>query len=85
MLFAASTLLAYLAQEVGRPISAALVYLLGVLLIGAGWGLWPGLIAGLSASIIYNFFLSEPVLRFSVSSLDELVPLIAFNLTAICS
>lgn len=85
MLFAGATVLAWLAQEVGRPISAALVYLLGVLLIGAAWGLRPGLIAALSASIIYNFFLSEPVLRFSVTSLDELVPLIAFNLTAICS
>lgn len=84
-LFAGATLLAWLAQEVGRPVSAALVYLLGVLLIGAGWGLRTGLIAALSASVIYNFFLSEPVLRFSVTSLDELVPLIAFNLTAICS
>ncbi len=84
-LFVATTLLAYLAQGYDRPISAALLYLLGVLLIGAGWGLWPGLIAALSASVIYNFFLSEPVLRFAVSSLDELVPLIGFNLTAICS
>jgi two-component system sensor histidine kinase KdpD len=84
-LFAAATLLAYLAQEYDRPISATLTYLLGVLLIGAGWGLRPGLIAAISASVIYNFFLSEPVLRFTVSSLDEIVPLIAFNLTAICS
>jgi two-component system sensor histidine kinase KdpD len=85
LLFAGATLLAWVAQEIGRPISAALVYLLGVLLIGAGWGLRTGLIAAISASIIYNFFLSEPVLRFFVTSLDELVPLVAFNLTAICS
>jgi two-component system sensor histidine kinase KdpD len=84
-LFSASTLFAYLAQEYDRPISATLVYLLGVLLIGAGWGLRPGLISAISASVIYNFFLSEPVLRFTVTSLDEIVPLIAFNLTAICS
>jgi two-component system, OmpR family, sensor histidine kinase KdpD len=84
-LFSATTLLAYMAQTYNRPISATLIYLLGVLLIGAGWGLRLGLIAAISASVIYNFFLSEPVLRFTVSSLDEIVPLIAFNLTAICS
>jgi two-component system, OmpR family, sensor histidine kinase KdpD len=84
-LFSAATLLAYLAKTYDRPISSTLVYLLGVLVIGAGWGLRPGLIAAISASVIFNFFLSEPVLRFTVSSLDEIVPLIAFNVTAICS
>lgn len=85
LLFGTATLLGFLAQELDRPISATLVYLLGVLLVGAGWGLRPGVFAAIAASVIYNFFLSEPVLRFSVTSLDELVPLLAFNLTAICS
>lgn len=83
VLFSVATLGTYAAQELDRPITAVLVYLTGVIVLGARSGLSRGIVAALSASIIYNFFLSEPVFRFGVSTLDEAVPLIAFNLSAI--
>lgn len=85
LIFATSTLGAALAQSTGRPISAALIYVLGVTAIGAIAGLRSGLIAAVGASLIYNFFLSEPALQFGASSADEYVPLVAFNLCAVMS
>jgi two-component system sensor histidine kinase KdpD len=76
---------AVLAQQGGRPLTAAIVFLLGVTLVGALEGLRGGLAAALLASIIYNFFLSDPVFRFRLTSAEEYVPLIAFNLSAALS
>lgn len=73
------------AQHAERPISAAIVFIFGVTLVGAMIGLKGGLIAALIASVIYNFFLSDPVYRFSLASIDELAPLLAFNLSAAAS
>lgn len=74
-----------LAQQTSRPVTAAIVFLLGVTLVGALEGLRGGLVAAVLASVIYNFFLSDPVFRFSLTSADEYVPLIAFNLSAAMS
>ncbi|MCF8710372.1 DUF4118 domain-containing protein [Rhizorhapis sp. SPR117] len=85
LLFAAATFGSYFAMEHGRRVSAVLIYLLGVTLVGASSGLRVGLLAGIAASAIYNFFLSEPLFAFGASSADDLIPLIAFNVTAILS
>jgi len=85
LIFAAATVGTYSAQTWDRPRSAVLVYLVGVLIIGARSGLAWGLAAGITASVVYNFFLSEPAFRFSATSADELVPLIAFNAAALIS
>jgi len=82
-IFAAASLATYLAQSIDRPISAALIYLVGVIVIGARSGMTRGLVAAILASAAYNFFLSEPVFRFGASSADELVPLVAFNVSAL--
>lgn len=84
-LFAAATIGAYLAQESGMRVSAALIYVMSVTLIGAATGLRIGLLTAITASIIFNFFLSEPILQFGAASAEEYVPLIAFNLTAVLS
>ena len=76
---------AVLAQQTHRPVTAAIVFLLGVTLVGALEGLRGGLAAAILASLIYNFFLSDPVFRFSLTSAEEYVPLIAFNLIAAMS
>jgi two-component system sensor histidine kinase KdpD len=68
-----------------RPRTAVLIYLLGVMFVGARSGLYRGVLAALIASFVYNFFLSEPVFRLGATSLDELVPLLAFNVSAIVS
>lgn len=85
LLFGLATLGAYLAQNSHKPISAALIYVVGVTLIGAMAGLKGGLLAGIGASVLYNFFLSEPLLQFGASSADDYFPLLAFNLTALLS
>lgn len=83
--FGLATACAYLAQANGRPISAVLIYIVGVTTIGAISGLRGGVAAALVASGIYNFFLSEPLLQFGAASIDEYVPLVAFNLAAVLS
>lgn len=86
-LFSAGVLLAaaggaIYAQLADRPRSAAIIFILGVTLVGAMSGLKGGLIAALFASLTFNFFISYPTFRFSLTSADELIPLIAFNLSA---
>ena len=76
---------AAVAQQSSRPVTAAILFLLGVTLVGALEGLRGGLLAAILASIIYNFFLSDPVFRFSLTTAEEYVPLLAFNLSAATS
>lgn len=84
-IFVAGTLATYVAQNSDRPISAALIYVSAVTIIGAVNGLRGGLLAGIGASFFYNFFFSEPLLDFGVTTADEYVPLVAFNLSALLS
>ena len=83
--FIFGTLATYVAQNADRPISAALIYVSAVTIIGAVNGLRGGLLAGIGASFFYNFFFSEPLLDFGVTTADEYVPLVAFNLSALLS
>ncbi|HEY0626932.1 MAG TPA: ATP-binding protein [Allosphingosinicella sp.] len=83
--FLAAAALAALAAQTDRPITSAIVFLFGVTLVGALEGIKGGLAGAIAASLVYNFFLSDPVYRFSLSSADELVPLLAFNINAIAS
>ncbi|MDP9415482.1 MAG: ATP-binding protein [Pseudomonadota bacterium] len=76
---------ATVAEQMDRPVTAALAFLLGVTLVGAWEGLRGGLLAAILASVIYNVFLSDPVFRFSLTSAEDYVPLIAFNLSAAAS
>lgn len=82
-IFAAATLGTYAAQAFDRPRTSVLLYIIGVILVGARSGLRNGILAALGASFMFNFFISEPTFRFGVSSADEIVPLIVFNLSAI--
>jgi two-component system sensor histidine kinase KdpD len=84
-IFILSTGAAFIAQSLDRHITSAVVYVLGVTLIGSVAGVRSGLGAAIAASVIYNFFLSQPLFRFSISSADEYVPLIVLNLSAIVS
>ena len=74
-----------IAQNADRPITAAIVFLLGVMLAGALEGVWGGLVAALAASVAYNVFLIEPTFRFSLATLEDYVPVIAFNVSAAAS
>jgi len=82
-IFLAATGATYFAQSIDRPITAVLVYLCGVILIAVHSGLLIALAGAIAASLVYNFFLSEPVFEFGVTTVDETVPLLAFNATAL--
>ena len=83
--FVAAGLGSAIAQSSGRPITAAILFLLGVVVAGTLEGVWGGLIAALVASLAYNVFLIEPTFRFSLASIEDYVPIIAFNAGAIAS
>ncbi|MBC2667756.1 ATP-binding protein [Novosphingobium piscinae] len=62
--------------------SAALLFLLPVLLGAARGGLWPGLVATLAGASAYNFFLLEPRYSFRVHQLDSLVSVAVLGVVA---
>jgi two-component system sensor histidine kinase KdpD len=75
----------YVAYLNGRPVTAALAFVFAVVLVAARYGLRIGLMAAVATSLAYNLLLSDPFLRFGVQSVDDLVPLLAFNISAIAS
>jgi len=83
--FMAAAVGSAVAQNAERPITAAIVFLLGVTIAGALEGVWGGLIAALAASVAYNVFLIEPTFRFSLATIEDYVPIIAFNVSAAAS
>src|SRR5579884_207699 len=77
--------LAVVADQNGRPVTAALLALFSVTIIGATLGVRGGLVAGILASFAYNLLLTEPILRFTPPSSDDLLPILALNVCAIAS
>lgn len=75
----------YFAQLADRPITAVLVFLPGLILIAFRSGMVNGMIAAVGASLVYNFFLSGPTYRFGITSADEAVPLLVFNVAALAA
>ncbi len=73
------------AQYAERPITTAIVFIFGVTVVGALEGVGGGVVAALLASLLYNFFLSDPVFSFVLESADDYMPLIAFNASAVAS
>jgi two-component system, OmpR family, sensor histidine kinase KdpD len=73
------------AQQAGWPVTAAIIFLFGVTLVGGLKGLRGGLLAAIVASVTYNFFLTDPAFQFTFSSAEDYVPLIAFNASAAAS
>ena len=84
-IFAAAVVCTHLAQSFDRPITAVLLFLTGVILIAVRSGLPHAIAAAVTASVVYNFFLSEPAFEFGIMTADQALPLIAFNLAALLS
>lgn len=80
-----ATAASVIAKDMDRPVTAALVYVLGVLVIGADGGIRPGIASALVASFIYNFFIRFPAFSFGYSSIDDFLPVVAFNVVAVVS
>lgn len=64
-------------------VTAALLFVLGVMLVGALHGLASALVGSLIAFLIYNFFLTEPFLSFRLATTRDAAPLLAFNVVGL--
>ena len=78
-------LLTYAAHANGRPITAALVAVFGVMGVGALLGARAGVFAGFAASLTFNLVFTDPTWTFTYSTADDLVPMIALTLSAVGS
>jgi len=61
----------------------ALLYLLPVMLSATRWGLWPALIASLTAFLAFNYFFLAPTHTLTVRDPEELLVLMVFLIVAI--
>lgn len=77
--------LTYTAHANGRPITAALVAVFGVMGVGALLGARAGVFAGFAASLTFNLVFTDPAWTFTYSTADDLVPMIALTLSAVGS
>ena len=84
MLVTLSATGSFAAAQYGE-VAAALVFVLGITVAGALCGLASALIAALVGFLIYNFYLTEPVLTFRLVTGSDIAPLVIFNLCALVS
>jgi two-component system sensor histidine kinase KdpD len=80
---AAVTAAIYPLKHLAPVVSLSVVYLLGVLLVSAFWGLAPGLVTSLLSAAAFNFFHIPPVGRFTVGDSRNWVALAAFTVVAV--
>ncbi|HEV3128623.1 MAG TPA: ATP-binding protein [Solirubrobacteraceae bacterium] len=80
---AAATAVIYPLGIVASPVSLSVVYLPGVLLVSAYWGLRLGLVTSLLSAAAFNFFHLPPVGQFTISDGRNWVALGAFILVAV--
>ncbi len=79
---AISSLAAFAAKPELGEVASALIFVLGITLAGAFFGLAAGLTAAVAAFLLYNFYLTEPVLTFRLATGSDIAPLVVFNLCA---
>jgi two-component system, OmpR family, sensor histidine kinase KdpD len=72
-------------RDVSPVASDAVLYLLAVLLVATGFGLWLGLLTGLLSAAAFNFFYIPPVGRLTITSQRDWVGLGVFLVAAILS
>jgi two-component system sensor histidine kinase KdpD len=80
---AAATLLVYPLRLVAPVLSLSVVYLPGVILVAALWGMRLSLAASLLSALAFNFFHIPPTGRFTIAASGDWVGLAAFTLVAI--
>ena len=82
---AAATLVVYPLKEIAPAVSLGVVYIPGVLLISAVWGLWLGLFTALLSAVAFNWFHLPPIGALDVSADHDLVALAVFAIVAVAS
>jgi two-component system sensor histidine kinase KdpD len=65
-----------------NPTTAALTYLVGILLIASGWGFAESTTASVVAVACFNFFFLPPLGTFTIADPENWVALVAFLVTA---
>jgi two-component system sensor histidine kinase KdpD len=82
---AGATALVYPLKDVAPAVSLGVVYIPGVLLIAAVWGLRLGLATAILSAVAFNFFHLPPLGRLDVRADHDLVALVVFGIVAIAS
>jgi K+-sensing histidine kinase KdpD len=72
------TAVVYPLRTIAPPVSAGVVYMLGVLVVSTYWGLWPGLFASLASALAFNFFHIPPQGTLDVAKGENWVALVLF-------
>ena len=82
-LIAASTLIGlWMAPRWGTA-AVDMIYLPAVLAAAALWGLGPGLFAGISAALAYNFFFTEPIHTLRMDRVTDVVTVVVLLIVAL--
>ena len=82
-LVAICTAVVYPLKQVTTVASLGVVYLVGVVVVSAFWGLWLGLATSLLSALAFNFFHIPPVGRFTIADSRNWVALAAFFVAAV--
>jgi two-component system sensor histidine kinase KdpD len=82
---AIATSLAFVSRDAGFPVSAALLFVMTVLINGSVAGLVQGLTAAIYVSLCYTLFIRYPVYRDGLNAIEDLFPIVALAVTAILS
>jgi len=80
---AVATALVYPLRTVAPPVSAGVVYMLGVLIVSTYWGLWLGLFTSLASAVAFNFFHIPPEGTLDVAKGENWVALALFLVVAV--
>jgi len=80
-----ATALIYPLKEFAPPVSLGVVYIPGVLLISAVWGLRLGLVTALVSAAAFNWFHLPPLGALDISAHHDLVALTVFAIVAVAS
>jgi two-component system sensor histidine kinase KdpD len=80
---AVCTAVIYPLKQVAPVLSLGVVYMLGVLIVSAGWGVWFGVATAVGSALAFNFFHIPPVGTFSIRDSENWVALAAFVVAAV--
>jgi two-component system, OmpR family, sensor histidine kinase KdpD len=70
-------------RELVPVVSTGVVYLLAVLLVSTGWGLWLGLVTAMLSAAAFNFFHIPPTGGFTIADGEHWVALAVFFVAAV--
>ena len=79
----AATALSALVDRYTDNANLAMIFMVGVLLSGLAYGLWPALAAAALSAVVYNFFFLEPRLTFLIGHATDVLTFVVFFAAAL--